>query len=297
MQNSPHKTGRKTGFTLIELLVVIAIIAILAAILFPVFAQAREKARQATCQSNMKQFAIAFGMYAQDYDGMYPCPGGRNFTPVPVNGYVAPAWYSTTNGMDNTYSGLYPYIKSRGKGPVSNVWSCPNALQANGGFLVGQNYAMNDYARAVHPGQAITANGNVAYPQYNGFHDGINPDFVRSPAEFIVMTEVAQAANGNANRNASPFFNTGTSGYLPLCVGMIQKYHANKSDFLFADGHVKALTPGQTWRVSDQTAFVNMNRPTCTTMNQVIALGFYNGSRSDTEGSMWDPGVGAVVYP
>jgi prepilin-type N-terminal cleavage/methylation domain-containing protein/prepilin-type processing-associated H-X9-DG protein len=58
----------RRGFTLIELLVVIAIIAILAAILFPVFAKAREKARQASCQSNLKQIAIAFQMYAQDYD-------------------------------------------------------------------------------------------------------------------------------------------------------------------------------------------------------------------------------------
>jgi len=59
---------RNKGFTLIELLVVIAIIAILAAILFPVFAKAREKARSATCQSNLKQMGLAFMMYAQDYD-------------------------------------------------------------------------------------------------------------------------------------------------------------------------------------------------------------------------------------
>ena len=66
------RTPRCRGFTLIELLVVIAIIAILAAILFPVFAQARGKARQAACLSNLKQLGLATLMYAQDYDEMFP---------------------------------------------------------------------------------------------------------------------------------------------------------------------------------------------------------------------------------
>jgi prepilin-type N-terminal cleavage/methylation domain-containing protein len=64
--------SRRVGFTLIELLVVIAIIAILAAILMPVFARAREKARQASCQSNVKNLATAILMYAQDYDELLP---------------------------------------------------------------------------------------------------------------------------------------------------------------------------------------------------------------------------------
>src|SRR5262249_46325707 len=107
---------RKSGFTLIELLVVIAIIAILAAILFPVFAQARDAARKAACQSNLKQFGVAFAMYATDYDGYFPNPGGRNVSGAPTNGN---AWYSatrntTTGQVTDSGAGVYPYLKQRG---------------------------------------------------------------------------------------------------------------------------------------------------------------------------------------
>ena len=72
MLSQPESSRRKSGFTLIELLVVIAIIAILAAILFPVFARARENARRSSCQSNMKNIALGFKQYLQDYDEKYP---------------------------------------------------------------------------------------------------------------------------------------------------------------------------------------------------------------------------------
>src|SRR3712207_199486 len=82
---------RPRGFTLIELLVVIAIIAILAAILFPVFAQAREKARAISCTSNVKQLATSVLMYAQDYDETYPIGVQDDWNeswPVKVQPYV-----------------------------------------------------------------------------------------------------------------------------------------------------------------------------------------------------------------
>ncbi|PIY43611.1 MAG: hypothetical protein COZ06_22510 [Armatimonadetes bacterium CG_4_10_14_3_um_filter_66_18] len=82
------KMYKRKGFTLIELLVVIAIIAILAAILFPVFAKAREKAREASCASNLKQISLGVLMYASDYDGRYP----RNCTSSSTTTCLAPGW-------------------------------------------------------------------------------------------------------------------------------------------------------------------------------------------------------------
>jgi prepilin-type N-terminal cleavage/methylation domain-containing protein len=90
--------GRK-GFTLIELLVVIAIIAILAAILFPVFSQARDKARQTTCLSNAKQVGLAVMQYQQDYDEFYPSAQKRNGNISPPKVCIATPmcrWLTTT---------------------------------------------------------------------------------------------------------------------------------------------------------------------------------------------------------
>jgi len=96
---------KQRGFTLIELLVVIAIIAILAAILMPVFAQAREKARQASCQSNLKQIGLAVLMYAQDYDELFPMGtylGPRNWEVNPDVGNQNLGWNDCGPGVSGT---------------------------------------------------------------------------------------------------------------------------------------------------------------------------------------------------
>jgi len=107
---TPERPRR--GFTLVELLVVIAIIAILAAIIFPVFARAREKARQATCASNLKQIGHAMLMYADDYDDM-----------MPISHQVADetADFAGPNGVYNWIACVHPYTKSW------KIFSCPSA--------------------------------------------------------------------------------------------------------------------------------------------------------------------------
>src|SRR6266498_5610709 len=110
MQHPAHRVSRmkSKGFTLIELLVVIAIIAILAAILFPVFAQAREAARKASCLSNLRQLGLGMNMYTQDYDERFP-----NW-----------AWGNTYGGRGSAFghwhSAIFPYVKNTG------IYQCPS---------------------------------------------------------------------------------------------------------------------------------------------------------------------------
>ena len=129
--------GRRRGFTLIELLVVIAIIAILAAILFPVFARAREAARKASCESNLKQIGLAVNIYKQDYDEVLP---------FYVNGA---SW--TWAGQANTYWGYFyqPYAKNQA------IWRCPSQTTNSAAGAIGTSYGLNgllDGGSATAPG-------------------------------------------------------------------------------------------------------------------------------------------------
>ncbi len=116
----------RKGFTLIELLVVIAIIAILAAILFPVFARAREKARQSNCLSNLKQLGLAALMYAQDYDEL-----------LPYEDYDTDASGDEGAGDTTWRSVVLPYCKNQ------QIFFCPSKKMTSSVFDGGADYGEN----------------------------------------------------------------------------------------------------------------------------------------------------------
>ncbi len=158
------KAVRRTGFTLIELLVVIAIIAILAAILFPVFAQAREAARKTACLSNTKQIGLAATMYAQDYDEVLPETGWvgpcSSQTPGP-NGYYAigDAYFS---GVFSFPIASAPYIKNW------QIFSCPSDPD-KGGFNKTGSYCYEAQLVAVHMPGSFPGMSNVVNAMLKSF--------------------------------------------------------------------------------------------------------------------------------
>ena len=121
----------RSALTLIELLVVIAIIAVLSAILFPVFAKAREKARQASCQSNLKQLGLGALMYTQDYDGVYPIAQYADASGVEY-------WFAHGDGanFDKSAGLLYPYMRNH------QIQRCPS-WTGKARFGDGNGYGYN----------------------------------------------------------------------------------------------------------------------------------------------------------
>jgi len=219
-----HKTKSKYGFTLIELLVVIAIIAILAAILFPVFAKAREKAHQTQCLSNLKQIGLAFTMYANDYNDMLPNVCNATY-----------GWYTsyphspfTQEQMAALVHKLNPYIKS------TQLWLCA-ADPWREVRSVGADLDLD--------GDVDEADGIVSYSYCVQWYDGLGVpdplcpplwgyggDFLsRNPSEQCLMID-----NG-----LTPDPSTNPADYAtPHAGGTI-------SNIVFWDGHAKSIPASQ----------------------------------------------------
>jgi prepilin-type N-terminal cleavage/methylation domain-containing protein/prepilin-type processing-associated H-X9-DG protein len=229
------------GFTLIELLVVIAIIAILAAILFPVFAQAREKARQTACLSNLKQIGLGLQMYAQDYDETLPSSWMNN-GPAGPGGDPG---MSTAATPSNTWQWMIlPYIKN------DQVYICPSNR-----FNARQNLRpiWNGTPAVSAPLNYVPNRSVIKQLKLDGLSRLAALD---RPAESIAIVENrsrwADATWFHACRamDANNIMRNWTAAGQPAEAfspgeGYLQG-HAKMSNFIFADGHAKAHKPQQT---------------------------------------------------
>jgi prepilin-type N-terminal cleavage/methylation domain-containing protein len=269
-------SAKQRAFTLIELLVVIAIIAILAAILFPVFAQAREKARSASCLSNSKQLGTAMLMYSQDYDETFPMAfgyyqglgwlwnylGNTPYNNVCANGNCGPIW---TAAMTTYWANAtQPYIKNY------KILKCPSA-------------ARQDPTAATQAAGAPTPE-DVSYT-YNGLLMSYAQAGVNVPASLPLITESRGAGFYRGYQLANPVLrctdasnpsctynfggaNQAVNGNTSAWFGFIGKasVHAEGQNWTYTDGHskfkrlsVKVVNPGRTAFRREPWAFYNTN--------------------------------------
>ena len=295
--------NKRSAFTLIELLVVIAIIAILAAILFPVFAKVREKARQTMCASNMRQLGLAFLQYAQDSD----------------EALMSPYYYAYYDKTGN--SPLEPYIKNHPGGDNSaTVWSCPDLAKVGkptgssfNYYQFLRTYAMNVYLRNAGPtyNKALTiADPDACYSlpsqvgsvRYEGFSSALEYDLHNSdiPATLSRISEPSQtdllfeAMPEDGSKTSQYTGSTSQDGNWLMVEGAWNSLTAEKSywyaaqnpttpmhgtvdNYLFCDGHVKARTPDPqgyniTQHASDNIWLVSDGRDTGTVQPQSACL-------------------------
>ena len=226
-----HKISR--GFTLIELLVVIAIIAILAAILFPVFARARENARRSSCQSNLKQIGLGITQYTQDYDEKLP-PARNTTTPFPN----APWHYL-----------VQPYVKSY------QLFRCPSntskdPMQDTGGAAaLAAGVPAGGIARSYQVNGGINANFVAAGSLPGGYNrpfaqqnTGTSIAILNFPATTIAVHEQAGGEYEPFSYDTGKIDGNSTNANGPYAF----TNHLTTTNFLFVDGHVKSLKPSAT---------------------------------------------------
>ncbi len=208
---------------MIELLVVIAIIAILAAILFPVFARARENARRSSCQSNLKQLALGFLQYTQDYDERLPNVQDTGSSNVDTPPRISWNYFTRNTGVETTrfdmpFGSIYPYIKSE------QVFVCPSD---GAGQLRRNSYATNSCVNsetAVSPAPAPNVNLRAG-KSLAAFDD---------TARFMLLGEETQNQDGDTQGSTD-------DGYLLKGTNYFSGRHFDGSNLAFLDGHVKFL--------------------------------------------------------
>jgi prepilin-type N-terminal cleavage/methylation domain-containing protein/prepilin-type processing-associated H-X9-DG protein len=199
-------TPRKAvGFTLIELLVVIAIIAILAAILFPVFAQAREKARQSTCQSNLRQIMLGVRMYMDDYEGITP----------DFNACLGTSLYRRADDPRSAPALFNPYIKNYG------LWICPSMKGFTVGLPMGQR---NDYV--FNSAMSVQLNKGVAALDDN------------ATSQAVLWDNFSYGLYSTTAENKSPAVLSSALRYFPH-PGIRQGANQGGINYVYLDGHVK----------------------------------------------------------